>query len=405
MSHFAVSGGVLVESIHSTVTANKIPCAIPFSVLCADCSADPTRTLTHSHMRVRRHEPIAEEPHSSDAPDVCCVFGGGGWNACFYLGVVEYLQSTYTKAELRRWAFTGESAGAVYALALCLGVPCQVFRQWISELVADSQQYSLGVVGRAKVLAEPMFQQLLYEWLPEDELVARLRGRFAVTFNAVVGGRPVAYIADDFNSAAEVKEAVTGSSAIPLITDASFLWRLPRVAGMPALDGGFTLAGCLPVLPSRCTCYCICCGEASSDHELRRWRLSCDIAPSGIVPLRSMFLTPSEEAVDRMVRDGHAQSASFFASSAWTARHKSPRATRRRHSRTKLVEGRDTAAHAGSRAATAHTEGAASERLLPILRVHLSSKVAVGVLTMAIVVLLATSAHSTHAAGAVTCIQ
>ena len=72
------------------------------------------------------------------------------------------------------------------------------------------------------MLAEPMFQHLLYEWLPESELVTRLRGRFAVTFNALVGGRPVAFIADDFNSAAEVctrTRLVKMKAATPLLND------------------------------------------------------------------------------------------------------------------------------------------------------------------------------------------
>ena len=108
---------------------------------------------------------------------VCVALGGGAWASLSYLGIVQYLQRTFDSVILESWAFCGESAGALFALALCLGIPCEALQRFTEALVHDVNAHPLGTAGCLE-LAVVLLERVL-EWVSEEELVRRLKGRFA----------------------------------------------------------------------------------------------------------------------------------------------------------------------------------------------------------------------------------
>eukprot|EP00966_Prymnesium_polylepis_P234757 5430207-Prymnesium_polylepis.1 len=116
------------------------------------------------------------EPHLPDAAvrddherDICVTLGGGAWAACSFLGLVQYLQSTFDAETLERWAFCGESAGGVFALALCLGVPHDHLQQLHEVLVRAVGAHPFGIAGRGLELAGALVDEVL-NWVSEEEL-------------------------------------------------------------------------------------------------------------------------------------------------------------------------------------------------------------------------------------------
>ena len=131
-------------------------------------------------------------PSQTDAPvaDVCVSFNGGAWRGVFFLGVVRYLQTHFKEEELRRWSFCGVSAGSCYALALALNVPFQRLRTLLLEACRRARESPLGVAFQVNVITGEIIRQMLASYSEED-VVSRLRGRFAVTFTARLGCRLV----------------------------------------------------------------------------------------------------------------------------------------------------------------------------------------------------------------------
>ena len=158
--------------------------------------------------------------------DVCMLFGGGCWRSFFFLGVMRDLQKRFPPDVLRTWAFTGESAGTVFAIAMAIGCPWQHVEELSCRMAAEARAHPLGLLGRGRSIAGAMLQALL-DWLPEDELVAALRGRFALTLNTVAltadGLGLRTWLATDFESREELFEAVLGSGNIPLFSSVSHL--------------------------------------------------------------------------------------------------------------------------------------------------------------------------------------
>ena len=252
-------------------------------------------------MRLVRHDPTTciRATNEEVAAERCVVIGGGAWKSAFFIGLVEYMQERYSPETLmEKFSFCGESAGCLFALALALGVPAYVLRESMVQMAEDARGLPLGAVGNSRQIAESAFWRLLRWHADEDEVLARLRGRFAVTFTAVMpDGALVPTRVEDFEGIDEIFEACAGSSNIPLISfGLSSILRdgFPRVGGKLAVDAGFTASGAVPMLPCRVACYAISCGEGDADL-LRRLRLAVDIQPAAFQPLATMFLTPSDE--------------------------------------------------------------------------------------------------------------
>lgn len=236
-------------------------------------------------MRVQRYDPRScLRPDDPDVKDVCLIIGGGAWASCFFLGLVDTVQSHFPSKELSNWAFCGESAGCIVALALALGLPAVELEAVMQDIAAAARARPLGAVGCAITICEPLVRRLICERQPEAVAIQRLRGRFAVTFNSpsATGGL-VAYRADQFESADEVWEAIVGSASIPGVVSLASLLQLPRVGGRRALDGGITPTARVPMLPCRCAVYAIACGNVAPS-EIEPIGLTVDVEPSTPVP-------------------------------------------------------------------------------------------------------------------------
>jgi hypothetical protein len=192
---------------------------------------------------------------------------------------MNYLQTAFSEAELSRWAFCGSSAGSMYALGLALGVPAAEMRELMMQMAADCRPRKLGIVGYGAEIIEPYFRQLFCQRQSEAEAVERIRGRFAVSFSAVHNGTLVPHRAQDFETASEVWEAMTGSGNIPPFSNVGALWKLPRVGGLLALDGAFTTEASLPMLPCRTPVYAMAIGHKFPDATLVRRVGSPTLAP------------------------------------------------------------------------------------------------------------------------------
>ena len=294
-------------------------------------------------MRLTVHDPAeclrsSEDRREGSVPERCLVFGGGAWQTCFFLGLYEYLQQAYSAEELlTRWAFCGESAGTLFALGLAVGVPVSTMYEMMQTMAEQARSVTaakisaklgapslgrLGMVGNSMDFAAPAFWRLLH-WLPEDELIARLRGRFAITFTSLNHGRLTAIRADQFESAAEIFEACAGSAHIPIVSfgiSALAPWKFPRVGGMAALDGGFTACGAVPVLPCHAACYAISCGEGDAEL-LARSGLTVDVQPATVRPVATMFITPESDAhIAETAQHGYDMAKAFFESRSWQQR-------------------------------------------------------------------------------------
>ena len=204
------------------------------------------------------------------------IFGGGAFTSCFFLGVMRQLQHRFSPAELERWAFCGESAGCVYALAMALGVPVDEVTTLLCRMSDVARSRTFGIVGNAKSLCEPIFRQLVCGRQPEAEAVRRLRGRFAVTFNAIsLNGSCEAYRVDEFQNFNEIWEAVFASGSIPFLSE--FSLDIPRVGGRLAVDAVFSSAGRVPILPWCALALRVCAGQchpATTDRHDPSLRLA-----------------------------------------------------------------------------------------------------------------------------------
>lgn len=136
-------------------------------------------------MRLLPHEP-AKAVRAESSRELCISIGGGAWASLFYLGFLQYLQTQFSRAMLERCAFCGESSGGVYALAACIGMPYEYLQDLCEDLVHDANQHPLGIVGRGLELAGLLVDKVL-DYLPEEELVERLRGRFAGVHKSKLG--------------------------------------------------------------------------------------------------------------------------------------------------------------------------------------------------------------------------
>jgi hypothetical protein len=172
--------------------------------------------------------------------------------------------------------------------------------QLYKDMLRLANQELLGVVGAGVKGPGGIIVWKVLRSMPEAELIARIRGRFAVTFNSrssLLHGY-TAYQASDFDSVDEVFEAICGSGNIPGFTDWRTLfcpWRVGHVS--PALDGGYTWASRRPCLPCRSTFYSLCCGEVPGGDATLPAGISTDVAPSAYVPVRKCFFTPSADYV------------------------------------------------------------------------------------------------------------
>mmetsp|Transcript_16116 Transcript_16116/g.40565 ORF Transcript_16116/g.40565 Transcript_16116/m.40565 type:complete len:712 (-) Transcript_16116:305-2440(-) len=270
-------------------------------------------------MRVLPHDP---EKVVGDAQEreVCVCFGGGAWAALFHLGLVQYLQQNASSCTLERWAFCGESSGAVFALAMCVGVPFSHLQQLYDELVHEVRKHPLGIVARGTELTSALVDKVL-AWVSEEELVRRLKGRFAVTFATLewLGFAP--YIASDFESREEVRQALRGSGNLPCLVAP---WMAPRVGGRLAFDAGLHSFSRIPVLPCKRAVCCMCVSPLRPDSPGKFWgaqlpgAFAVDIQPEEHTPLWKMIATPGGSVeVDAMRQSGLRAARKFFSSEAW----------------------------------------------------------------------------------------
>jgi pimeloyl-ACP methyl ester carboxylesterase len=279
------------------------------------------------NMRVVVHDPTSfvNPTDEDDRPEVCCITGGGAWRTFFFVGLVKAVQEATTAEERKKWAFAGCSSGALIALAMAIEYPHAQLLQLYKDMLRLANQELLGVVGAGVKGPGGIIVWKVLRSMPEAELIARIRGRFAVTFNSrssLLHGY-TAYQASDFDSVDEVFEAICGSGNIPGFTDWRTLfcpWRVGHVS--PALDGGYTWASRRPCLPCRSTFYSLCCGEVPGGDATLPAGISTDVAPSAYVPVRKCFFTPSADYVSEMISDGYAQGKAFLSSERWAARKK-----------------------------------------------------------------------------------
>lgn len=306
-------------------------------------------------MRITKHDPVSvrnRAPATSDGElenDVCLVLGGGAWRACFFLGLMKHLQESIGEKALSTWAFCGESAGAIFAVAMVSGMPFDELQKEFVSCAKLCSGYRCGLTGRGVILWGLIVRRI-FAWQPESVLIEKARGRLAITFTARIGCSFVGMQATCFENVEEIFDACVGSCTIPLFSDYHNLWRLPRVAGYPALDGGLTAAGRYPMLPSSVYVFSISCGT-SPDAELESVKLTIDVQPTHFIPVRRMFATPSEAdiagtrgchlrtcpsrdfllpppfptrhvctLVSDMVMEGSTLAVTFFSSSTWRER-------------------------------------------------------------------------------------
>ena len=161
-------------------------------------------------------------------------------------------------------------------------------------MARDARQHPLGLLGRCSSIAGAFICAVL-DYESEETLLAALRGRFALTFVTLHVTGPKTWIADNFDSKAELRDAILASGHLPLFSSLGF----PTIRGAWAIDGGFTTAGRCPLLPCRRAVYAISCGCAS---ELPAG-VQVDIEPSPPAPLFEMLRTPAhDEAVQARCR-------------------------------------------------------------------------------------------------------
>lgn len=251
---------------------------------------------------------------AADVADVCVSFNGGAWRGGFWLGVVEQLQEQYPEELLARWKFCGSSAGACYALALAMNFPADKLKKLLCVAAAKARSHTLGVAFRVKEITGQIILDMI-QTVPEEELMRRLHGRFALCFTAYrhCTGHP--YLVRNFASKAELFEATLGSSNIPLFSSLTYQ---PRLGGLRAYDGGLTPDGCVPLLPSRCIVYGRCVGEPEKPLPTG---VSLDIIERPIVPTLKCFKTPKSDAeIDELVAKGRSLARVFFNSDEWKDR-------------------------------------------------------------------------------------
>ena len=261
---------------------------------------------------------VEEGQRTRDAADVCVSFNGGAWRGAFWLGVVEQLQAQFPAETLASWKFCGTSAGACYALALAMDFPHAELKKLLCEAAAKARSHTLGVAFRVNTITGQIILDMLAS-MEEDELLRRLRGRFALCFTGLscrgcCAMRP--YLAYDFESKAEIFKACISSSNIPFF---SSLTNFPRLGGVRAIDGGLTPEGCVPLLPSRCIVYGRCFGMP--DKPLPSG-VSLDIVQRPPVSTMECFHTPASDAeVAETAGKGRVLAAAFFASDEWANRY------------------------------------------------------------------------------------
>lgn len=271
-------------------------------------------------MRVRKYS-LEETLAAEAAFPVCVSFNGGAWRGIFFAGVVEQIQATFDASELERWAFCGTSAGTCYALALAMNFPAHELHKLLCTAAARARSHFLGVTFRVNDITGQIIRDMLAT-VPEDELMARLRGRYAVCFSRMTCYGAVPYLASNFDSKAELYETIVGSANIPFF---SSLTDFPTVGGYMAWDGGMTADGCVPLLPSRCNVYAKCFGDGASRGFFGNAPLppgvKLDIADVPPVPVAECFRTPDCNAEVRLTaKRGRYLAAAFFASKEWAAR-------------------------------------------------------------------------------------
>ena len=266
-------------------------------------------------MRVVLHDPMKQLQAESNTP-VCFIMSGGAWRTVFFLGVVEYLQTKFSTTELAEWSFCGTSAGAVYALALAIGMPHAILKDLLVRCADRARANFFGVVGQGtKGPLGKMLRDVL-NFLPEGELVRRLRGRIAITFTRLVNYTPTAFQATDFCSREELKEAILGSGNVPIFADIrSICCGHFKVQGFIALDGGLTEKGQMPILPACVPIYAMCCGEDAALLNTVCGNWIHVIRPSEFKPVFSWdtVCTPmNTESIEWIAKDAFEQTKVFF---------------------------------------------------------------------------------------------
>ena len=310
-------------------------------------------------MKVTQHDPTDMVQPSNDAlPECCCSIGGGAWRGFFFAGQMKAMQERIPAETLRRWVFAGCSTGAVIALALAIDYPYEQLVAVYNEAVVEARSLTFGVVGRGP--SGPVGQMLnkVLHFLPEEELLARLRGRFAVTFNSRSSSSSpyVAFQATEFESMDELFEAIAGSGNIPGFTDWKTLFWSHTVAGVAAVDGGWSWASRRPLLPCRSTLYSLCCGEVAGGDSMLPFGVVTDVAPSIFVPVRKCFFTPSDAYIEEMLQDGYDNTLKLLISKQWADRLQVARQPTKRPARQQMVlkNSIDTIIQAGGGNVTAY---------------------------------------------------
>lgn len=254
---------------------------------------------------MRVHEYV---PGQQDSPvqDVCVSFNGGAWRGIFFLGAVQFLQEKFSEEELMRWSFCGVSAGSCYALALALNFPFDSLKKLLFRACGEARRRTLGVAFRVNTICGRVIEEILGSF-SEEYVVSRLKGRFAITFSSLSGWKVLPFIAYDFSSKKEVLDATIGSSNIPLFSSLTYV---PLLGKRRAFDGGMTDLGCVPLLPSKKTVYCISFGDAS---RILPPGVSIDICETPPVSYRECFRTPaSDQDLLSTLRKGYLSSSTFF---------------------------------------------------------------------------------------------
>jgi len=258
---------------------------------------------------------IRSSPNATGVADVCISFNGGAWRGGMYLGVVEYLQAHYPADVLNGWHFVGVSSGACYALALAMEFPVEQLRIFLCNAASKARSHRLGVAFRVNDITGQIILDMIAT-MPEEELMRRLHGRFALAYSEIGSCGARARLAYNFTSKAELFNAFTATGHVPFY---SSLTRTPRMNGCRSIDGVFTADGCVPLLPARCVVYCCCMGPPTFPRPAG---ITPDIIELPGVPLSACFKTPSSDAEVRATGEiGSALAAVFFASTSWNERY------------------------------------------------------------------------------------